>query len=1138
MTRVDMSSLGELVDGLSRLDYEAVKVASGRVMATHLRTGALMFSLLTVEMMYTSMDYLVPSSFQRGTRYLLDMYANLSQDLGGLLHKLVVEYEEDHQRLAARHGRAAGPDGHEPGPGAGIARSNTRPADPSRALHADGAGEGGAYAAPAWAAPRGSRRIEPAFAGGSRASSRAGAERPASTRGASEHSDPGRRQAPGAAEEAAAVLEELEELRRFVAFAVRFIEVRKTMIVLYRFSAATGPVVYRRRLAVMLDRCQAILQAIEPSPLYSRLLEHTRNEVLLVRTLVDWDAHIGAYDFVQSVTHMKKAKALLRTWACAGPTWRPPERSAFQRSASGSGLHEGTGTGPNAGLGSGSGQGLLYAALAKSSRVVQNLLWGGGGGGGGAGQSGTPAADAGGVRGIVVWLSSYVDHLSFKTAAYFQQLLAPHRLLHQGPHGDAAAAAAVLGGIWARASAAKTNLSELITGFMQANDCYYVALLFESSPQHPFSADGFAVAGTPAPVVESRVQACAVLFCYSNQKLLLSRGISVRDSLVHDVHSARPADAAWDARAPRQLTDVEWFRQNCLPDIIYIIDDNQATLDLELLGSSPLLGRLGADADKLLAELRDSVHDTVNAAVAELGLSRGAARPEVQSDATGALRLSAMKAATAVGQRQQDCHSSTSQAAATLDPGDAGGGPGKGAAADADRDYDAGGSPDGGYDNEAYLSLYKSYLQKSHLRSDGQQPRGRGAASRTGMHQPIPDPALYTDDPTSASPSLAPQRSAHGRRSSEAAAPEAAVPALPAEHQGLASGDDPARRRQTTGEYAAARRMPRRSLAAPHHHGMPVDVAQPLSAAEGDAAPQHGEHGPDDPRARKKGVSLSIRSFFRSVSLSVPHGSAAAAAAAAAQTPPENELARRVGHGERLAELFGAWSHDDAGAPQCPATPHADADSSIAAIASSAATATRPTSLHSLSFTTQPRLSVGAWAPGASSGPGAAPLPSESATPDMGGSGARLAMRPPRLSLQARQLAARRRGSRALGSLHAEDYAAALAAENQRYRSRPAAAYGPHADAQPQSLGLSHDPAPATSHRPPTPGAAAAAAARSEDYTYFYSRVGFPNVTLVAVFLNTAKGIDRRREAEHAWDRIVDIVRGTPLYEQLLGRQS
>ncbi|KAJ2018297.1 hypothetical protein IWW57_005251, partial [Coemansia sp. S610] len=173
--------------------------------------------------------------------------------------------------------------------------------------------------------------------------------------------------------------------------------------------------------------------------------------------------------------------------------------------------------------------------------------------------------------------------------------------------------------IWSRPELAKTNLHDMITTFMQNYDGCFVSLLFESSKQRPYILDGFATTGSKIKVPDYRVQACATLFCLSNQKLLQARGHSLCGSLTSEPYSSRAAGSAGLAThvcSPQY--DVEWFRQNFLPDILCVLDSDRATLDLELLGSSPLLGRLGAEAEGLLAELGDSVEEVVEKALAQL----------------------------------------------------------------------------------------------------------------------------------------------------------------------------------------------------------------------------------------------------------------------------------------------------------------------------------------------------------------------------------------------------------------------------------------------------------------------------------------------------------------------------------------
>ncbi|KAJ2808502.1 hypothetical protein H4R20_000866, partial [Coemansia guatemalensis] len=713
MVKLQLSSLDEFVASLSRLDYEAAKVASGKVMEDHIRMGALMFSLLTMEMMYTSMDYLTPGNFRRGNNYLLNMYTPLPRQLNKLLRKLVSDYEEEYQRLVSlriqtsnvgsamdsRYAKGAYRSAFESVPQHGVYTregGNKTPVYASQAVYSDSSKAhrnhsetalgSGAHNASSGASQRLGEHNNRAFAGRDHRSFDIGGTKP-STAFHANNSQPGGDPAEpfdpsqylANTEEAEGVLAELETVRQFIEFITKFVEVRKTMVVFYRFIAVTGPVLHKRKLRIMLRRCKTILQAIDPNPLYESLLEHARKEIWLVCILVDWDSHILAYDFLQSVTQMKKAKILLKAWLDSLPTFALSDTMAPRASTGGHSIYGSISEALSWRRGKDSGDdtrnpghGLLYSALAKSSRMVQNFLWNGSSSGAGDDDQ---DQDSGGMCGIVIWINSWIEHLSFKTTAYFQQVIAPYRSLYRDDMNMDTRQPAVMGDIWSRSTTSNKNLYEAITSFMQANDGCFVALLFESSKQHPFSTDGFAVSGTKLQVSDYRVQACAVLFCFANQKLLLSRGISLKDSLIHDVHSVR-RDLETTATAElRQQSDVEWFRQNCLPDILYILDNDHTTLDLELLGSSPLLSQLGADADELLVELCESVHDTVEEATAELAISKeaigarlaaekgntSAATTETHpgsakswfSQAPDAFRLSAVKTGMTAGQKQR-----------------------------------------------------------------------------------------------------------------------------------------------------------------------------------------------------------------------------------------------------------------------------------------------------------------------------------------------------------------------------------------------------------------------------------------------------------------------------------------------------
>ncbi|KAJ2795424.1 hypothetical protein H4S07_006489, partial [Coemansia furcata] len=278
-------------------------------------------------------------------------------------------------------------------------------------------------------------------------------------------------------DEAEKVLQELETVVQLVDFISKLIEVRKTMVVLYRFVAVTGPVLYVHKLNIMLSRCKEMLQTITPNALYESLLDHVRNEVMLVSNLVSWDSHIALHNVVQSVTSMKHAKTLLRAWKDTLPSGKLP--TAAKQAQSSSNLS--------------ASHSLLYSAFAKSSRIVQNLLWGEGGRNSASGSQGPTL---GRMRGIVVWIGCWTDFLTFKTTAHFQQIIAPHRSLFHEETPSSARQSAALDDIWSRPGLSKTNIHDMITTFMHNYDGCFVSLLFESSKQRPYVLDGFAIAGS------------------------------------------------------------------------------------------------------------------------------------------------------------------------------------------------------------------------------------------------------------------------------------------------------------------------------------------------------------------------------------------------------------------------------------------------------------------------------------------------------------------------------------------------------------------------------------------------------------------------------------------------------------------
>ncbi|PIA19118.1 hypothetical protein COEREDRAFT_5649 [Coemansia reversa NRRL 1564] len=1277
MVKLQLSSLDEFVASLSRLDYEAAKVASGKVMEDHIRMGALMFSLLTIEMMYTSMDYLTPGNFRRGNNYLLNMYTPLPRQLNKLLRKLVAEYEEEYQRLVSlriqtsnvssamdsRYAKNTYGSAFEFAPQHSVYNredGSKTPAYASQTLYSDNAkihrnssesSLGSATHNTSSRAPQQTaEQNNPTFIGHDHRSFDTSGIKPAAGFHASNSqsgADPAEPFDPSQylanTEEAEGVLAELETVRQFIEFITKFVEVRKTMVVLYRFIAVTGPVLHKRKLRIMLRKCETILQAIEPNPLFESLLEHVRKEIWLVCILVDWDSHILAYDFLQSVTQMKKAKVLLKAWLDSLPAFALSDTMASRASTGGHSIYGSISEALSWRRGKDSGddsrnvgRGLLYSALAKSSRMVQNFLWHSSGS---SGSDENQDQDSGGLCGIVIWISSWMEHLSFKTTAYFQQIIAPYRTLHRVDMNMSTRQSAVMSDMWSRSTTVNKNLYEAITTFMQANDGCFVALLFESSKHHPFSADGFAVSGTKLQVSDYRVQACAVLFCFANQKLLLSRGISLKDSLVHDVHSVRrDTETSATTELPQQ-SDVEWFRQNCLPDILYILDSNHKTLDLELLGSNPLLSQLGPDADELLVELCESVHDTVEEAAAELAISKEAMGARVAaekrntsaaamdmhpgsakswfSQAPSAFRLSAVKSGlTAVQKQRREQHHyedadvnigrqslaahqmTNDNYAVSLDAQ-------KRVSVAADIHHSAMPMPvheaatgddfnitpvaagvascesaacnDVGDDDDISLNLYTTYLQKSHLRNNLQHTRnfrgpngGRRLTSRhTGQRiyldaQPHGDRLEYSgkasdvfdqrrsserirylDDcngfgevgelPPEAEPMPQSDHVDHSDSHNHVTQVVDSATSIPTKESGATNyiaGKD----RITTGDAGRLennKSPPAESVQASRHlRTLATQESGNFSQRNGRATTSASGSAYTRPRR----VSLSIRSFFRP---SPRPNTNVRGSSAAIQSLPETEVDRRVRCGERLNELFGAWDAEGALVTEDDLVSHGG-------------TINRPGSIHSLSFSTPTRASIGrrssaVMADAAAVDSGQNMLPSSHDTETASD---RFVLRLPQSSIHVKPPSLRPQGSRPPATRRASEFGFATAVERLQYYNPqllqrpqpqsppPAAQQQPHISRGSYSKSQHHPQHRLPSHTGPRPVTPTAAPIGSEGYTYLYSRVALPNIVLVAMFLDTDKGIERRREAEHAWDKVVDAVRGMPLFERLMSLPS
>ncbi|KAI7835009.1 hypothetical protein BX661DRAFT_175936 [Kickxella alabastrina] len=1244
MIRIQLSSLDEFIAGLSKLDYEAAKIASSKVMEVHIQMGALMFSLLTIEMMYTSMDYLSPGNFRRGNSYLLNMYTPLPRRLNKLLNKLVVEYEDEHRRLlssrvqpaattiathaeSSDHGNqrsvvdgsgiAFGPSPGHAGSGkttgSFVPRSIIYGFESSRPklgaesssyaeskMIASGANAGAGLRLNQNQIQASNRNVHGTESGDS-------ARIAAPTAGSYEAFDPNKFVIN--TEKAEAVMEELETIKKFVGFISKLVEVRKTMVVLYRFVAVTGPVLYTKKLRLILEHCRMMLRSIAPNPLYNSLLDNICHEVRLVGGLVDWDSHIVSHNFVKSVTSMKTARNQLKAWeailpecsssssssAVAGATVR--SRRSTQESAG-----DLAGAPPNKDSEGSSRHSLLYAALTKSTKLVQSLLWG---------DSTSSSSNeeqiptAGRMRGIVIWIGFWVEHLSFKTTAYFQQVIAPCRALQHDDSSQSGLQQAVLHDMWNRPGLSKTNLGDMITNFMHANDGCFVALLFESSAQRPYTVDGYAISGTKIKVPDYRVQACATLFCMSNRQLLRARNCIMGDSMLQDVHSiAQNAKYRGAADVQRQ-SDADWFRQNCLPDILYILEGDKATLDYELLGSSPLLDQLGADADKLLGEISDSVYDVVEAALEDLAKTEERARAaltEAQHIAASSMRGTAsfstrihnypeapVEHGSATPDQQSKYNMSiydSKQPGDMLSPLGRPGGRGHeyhnapllrseslqqpiGSSKPAPPPHQ-GSALSQLHSEEEGPDLYSTYLLKSHLRNnisahekhvledfDGRRftrrQSGYGASTMMGGEyvectyseqsmregaaaaaaaasvaaaSAVGPPVAFNRDMVAVKPTRA-KTSADGARAAvdPTAIHRTAVrrPTTTYVASGNAAGRDMSLiSRNDNGLWNTDVSQSLRRVSAGNLQGLEslrFSSANDLSIFTGRRV--RGTIASTSNTSMETGrQSPSVRSLFRST---LKPSAQALQSPNSAQKTAESGVARRVRRGERLRELFGSWQTacNEEDMPE---------DATAAGLPASEI---RRGSVTSLSYSTPTRMST-VRKPNAASM--LAPVASTTSI---------LALANTSTSSAQPSAPGTESGSGGLG--HQALRAAALsrtATINSGLMAAATASTATHHSHLAPEMGSLDNPTagsslqkPQSQHLVPPPSngqAAAAESGRSEGYTYLYSRVSVPNVVMVAVLLDTEKGLSRRREATHAWDEIVNVIRGTPLFEQLM----
>ncbi|KAJ2093770.1 hypothetical protein IW138_000166 [Coemansia sp. RSA 986] len=1173
MPKLQLSSLDEFIASLSKQDYEAAKIASGKVMEDHIQMGALMFSLLTIEMMYTSMDYLTPGNFQRGNGYMLSMYNGLPRRLRRLHKRLVLEYQEEHQRLVASfvHPMQSDPTARtDPGKQNHSSRSASRlsgrPNNTASAFQPVNS-EGGGSSSGGWRLS--ARDVRP------NSDNHKSAISQHSKASAPDSFDP--KHYLGSLERAEKVLEDLEALSLFVEFIIKFIDVRKTMVVLYRFVAVTSPVLYVQKLDIMLKRCKRLIESIQPSHHYQTLLDSVRSEVWLVRNIVDWDSQILAYNFVKAVTTMQNTRGLLKSWQEAFPECAGTRTSAeaieaarahskavadalgSAHNTNDGGLSEGAGdsfamqqhNASSRGSARSSSQGLLYMAFTKSSQLVQNLFWGGGN---------TSSADENHesgharIHGVVKLLDCWVSFLSFKTTAYFQQIIASYRSLYYDDMAAQAKRTAVINDIWSRPELSKTDLGETLHKFMTSNDACFVTLLFESSKQHPFTADGFALRGTKISVSDYRVQACAILFCITNESLMVARGRSLKESIVHDVYSINSGPPQRAAGNVALQSDVEWFRQNCLPDILYILDGDRETLDYELLGSSPLVDRLGANADELLVELGDLVHEVVGEAtepVHSAQESAGDTLSSMEHDIYHA-EYPSDDAASAKPNENSNVHVHNPQYLGyeqhNQQPLEA---PHHGAHSSTVGSDHAVGLGEDHHDNP---NLYSTYLLKSHLRNNLQHEEqlysGRGNRRFAGRHSSQAmrnkqGQARVTGDTVerigpqnnrdsgkhnSRDHTLTQQTTGYTGPVESAKSAQANIKGsqkqgggiqrlrnsaadLSLSHAAVASSGNSAKRRVASTSRVSGIGKGSGSESSLPDQISPTSYMRDTSGRHRVASIQAIGSQPQQamrknantistPSPGRRRAAQSIRSLFNP-SLLLGMGSH--------QTSPQEQIPaeesaveKRVRRGMRLRELFGSWNMRGGDAPE---------DTSALFLGNG-----RRGSIHSFSFSTPTRASVGPRPAGVT----AAALDAATSQADEAGGG--LAYRLSRAAA-ASSISMESDAPRRTGEVESMSTLDQLRRFNQLLPQQILRV--PHAKQQQQQ-------------QPPPPlhsghsSSDAVAGVTSETYTYLYARVGLPNVVMVAALLDTERGLACRSDTQREWDKIVDKLRGMTLFEQMM----
>ncbi|KAJ2390912.1 hypothetical protein GGI23_005528 [Coemansia sp. RSA 2559] len=723
---------------------------------------------------------------------------------------------------------------------------------------------------------------------------------------------------------------------------------------------------------------------------------------------------------------------------------------------------------------------------------------------------------------------------------------------------------AVMNDIWSRPGLSNTNLDEMLQDFMTSNDACFVTLLFESSKKRPFAADAFALRGTKTSVSDYRVQACAILFCIANKGLMVSRGRSLKESIIHDVHSTNPSHfrGAADNAAPQP--DAEWFRQNCLPDILYILDSDREILDYELLGSSPLVDKLGPSADELLVELGDLVHEVVVESTEPVHSAHESAGDTMSFLEHGLddTTYPPDDATNIKPNEHPDTHDYSilypryeeHQTQHPVEVAHHGAHP---------ETADNGHAVDLKEDHQDNPNLYSTYLLKSHLRNNLQHEEqmygGRGNRRFAGRHS---GQAMRNKQGQQQSRTAVDAKGRDGPQGNRGSGKYSNPDQVSGHHETGHSNQKYSLKVAPTN----AQDIPKLGSGIQHPRGSAADIpvsSTAVASLEGSArrriastsgVPSIGDvsaregNNPDSGSDRNRVASIqnasaqpsqqairrsantistpspahrrtaqSIRSLFNP---SLLLGMASHQAASQEHVPAvESAVEMRVRRGIRLRELFGSWDMRDSDIPEGFPALFLERDA-------------RRSSIHSFSFSTPTRASIGPRPTGVAavatlgSALGAA---TTSYADEAGGGG--LAYRLPRAAAASSISMDSDTPRRTAGEADTMTPLDQLRRFNQLLLPQPISRVPPAKEQQQQQQQQQHQPPPLHSGHSSSEAVAGVA---SETYTYLYARVGLPNVVMVAALLDTERGMARRSDAQREWDKIVDKVRGMTLFEQMM----